>query len=235
MKLRYTLLLLAAGMLCLAGTALAQKTASDVAGPNSGPNCDLSNYKSSYQNFTPPLVIADNTTITTPQMPMAFDGSIFDDVILDMQLTHTWVGDLIVTLNYYQDCASAAPTASTRVLCRQRGTSASSPAPCGTDTGFGCSGDLSCNNVYYFSDDALAPLAEGTCATDLPAGCYRPASGNSMAVFRGLAKGGCFTLSISDNAGGDTGTLCSWSIHTRNTGPVQTLSGTWGKLKAIYR
>jgi len=239
MKRRYPALLLATLALVFAGTAFAQtKTASDIAGPNSGPNCDLSNYKSSYQVLTPPLAIPDNVPagVIVGYIDQPADGTIFDDVILDVQLSHTWVGDLIMTLAYFQDCASANPTATTNVLCRQRGTNAGSPPPCGPLTGsFGCSGDLSCNNTYYFSDDALGPMAEGTCATLIPGGCYKPASGNSMAVFRGLAKGGCFRLSVSDNAAADVGTVCSWSIHTRNTGPVETLTGTWGKLKAIYR
>jgi len=239
MKLRYPLLMLTVGALLIAGTALAQgKTASDITGPNSGPNCDLSNYKSSYRVLTPPLAIPDNNPagVVVGYIDQPADGTIFDDVILDVQMSHTWIGDLIMTLDYFQDCAAAVPIASTRVLCRQRGTNASAPVPCGSDaSGFGCSGDLSCNNTYYFSDDAVAPMAEGTCATAIASGCYKPASGNSMAVFRGLAKGGCFRLSVSDNASADIGTVCSWSIHTRNTGPVEALTSSWGKLKAIYR
>jgi subtilisin-like proprotein convertase family protein len=238
MKLRYTLLLLAAGMLCLAGNALAQKQQGGNTQPTSGPNCDLTGYKSSYQVFPTPIPIPDNSAagIVVGSIDQPADGTLFDDVILDVQMSHTWLGDLILTLAYFQDCASASPVASVRVLCRQRGTNANAPVPCGSDaSGFGCNGDLSCNNVYYFSDDALAPMGEGVCAAAIAAGCYKPATGNSMAVFRGLAKGGCFRLSVSDNAAADVGTVCSWSIHTRNTGPVDALTNTWGKLKAIYR
>jgi hypothetical protein len=210
-----------------------------------GPNCDVLGYKFERREFAPPLAIPDDDPggITTPPIVLPADGDIVNDVVIDLQMNHTWIGDLIATVTYDPDCTGPLPAVSATILCRPdaSGAAASTPDPCGDDIGgVGCASNLSCNNAYLFSDDALNSLGIGafcgTSATVLPGGCYKPGLGGTpLSVFRGLPKGGCWTLHISDNAFLDTGALCSWSVHVRNQRPVPTIDASWGSVKNIYR
>jgi len=211
-----------------------------------GPDCDVTAYKGEERQFSPPLDIPDSNPagVTTPPIVIPADGDNIDDVIVKLLASHSWVGDLIVTVNYYVDCNPAVPPVSAVLLCRPdaNGDLASTPIPCGTNAnGLGCSSDLSCNNTYSFSDDAAASLGVGafcgaTSATVLPTGCYKPSVGGTpLAVFRGLPKGGCWTLTVSDNASLDTGVLCGWSVFLRNQHPTPTKGASWGLVKGTYR
>jgi hypothetical protein len=214
-----------------------------------GPDCDHTDYKGEQRQFVPPLAIPDNNPvgILTPPIVLPADGDIINDVIIQLQMSHTWIGDLIVTVTYDPDCNGPqvqAPVSAT-ILCRPdvTGDPTMTPAPCGDDDGaVGCGSDLSCNNTYSFSDDATASLGIGafcgaTSATVLPTGCYKPSpvGGTPLSVFRGLLKGGCWTLAISDNAAIDTGSLCSWAVFVRNQKPVPAQQASWGHLKSQYR
>ena len=226
---RWTTALITTGaLLALAAVACADVKTQDPGesqiGPLTGPTCDLTGYKSQQFVFNPPLPVPDATPtgITTPPISFPPDGMIIDDVIVDLNMVHTWVGDLIVTVQYDLGCDGTIDRSAT-LLCRPRGTAAVSPPPCGTATGtFGCGADLITASAILWSDDALAPLAEGTCVNPVPPGCYKPATvgGQPLSVFRGMLKNGCFTLFVSDNGAGDTGTINSWSVHVRNRQPV---------------
>lgn len=223
-----TSLLTLCALLALTATAWAATKPQDPGesenGPLTGPNCDLTGYKSEQRSFpTPGLAVPDNnaTGVTTPPIAFAPDGMLIDDVIVDLTMAHTWVGDLRVTLRYDALCDGTIDASAT-VLCRPRGTGTTTPAPCGTGTGLGCSADLTAASTLLWSDDAVAPLAEGTCANPVPGGCYKPTAvgGQPLSVFRGLPKNGCFTLFVSDHAGGDVGSIVSWSVHVRNRIPT---------------
>ena len=203
-------------------------------GPEAGPNCDITGYKSFeiVGQFPIPDGVAAGITIGPVLTPA--DGDIINDVIIDLRVQHTWVGDLIATVSYDPDCGGPLAAVSSRFLCRQRGTSAASPPPCGTLAGFGCSGDLSCGGQLLFSDEALNELAVGSCPTAIPPGCYKP-SGAGFSIFRGLPKGGCWYLTISDNALDDLGQVCQFSVHLRNQRPVPATNASWGVVKNIYR
>jgi len=177
---------------------------------------------------------------------MPADGDIINDVILEVTWSHTWVSDLILTLVYDEDCTGPGAAVATRVLCRPRGTAAvgAGPAPCGSNaTGVGCGSNIgtSATNAsnlpatYYFSDEAVAQIAEGACPTLTPAGCYRNSPGSEMAIFRGLNKGGCWSLRVSDWAAADLGTITGWAVHVRNQNPVATTPASWGQIKSTYR
>ena len=122
------------------------------------------------------------------------------DVVVDVQISHTWVGDLILTLE------SPGGAASTTLMVR----------PGVPATTFGCSGD---DMDTTFSDSG-ATTTEAVCS-NLPAidaGPYLAQSddaGNSVslaATFNGVNATGDWTLTVSDNAPNDTGTLESWTI-----------------------
>jgi subtilisin-like proprotein convertase family protein len=121
-------------------------------------------------------------------------GGSVSDVIVDVAITHTWVGDLKLTLE------SAEGTVLT--LLDRPG------VPPGT---FGCSDD----NMNVSFDDAAA-----TDAATLDALCGNPplwydGSAQPVDAFSALSgqnANGNWTLCVSDGAGGDLGTLDSWSI-----------------------
>ncbi len=242
MKSRYGMFSLVALSLCLAGTAFANK----VAGPESSaelanPTCDQNGYKVESQIFSAPVNIADNGqafavigTIPTPN-----DGDVLLDVMVEATMAHTWVGDLIMKVDYVL-CGSSTPLASATLLCRPRGTNALVPAPCGTGTGFGASGNLGAAGTapsghvpYIFSSDAPAQISDGVNPATVPTGCYK--SNTPLAVFAGLPKGGCFVLSAGDWAGGDLGYVTAWRVLMTNDRPVPTASRTWGQIKTSYR
>jgi len=211
-----------------------------------GPDCDITGYKGEERQFSPALVIPDAnlTGVTTPPIAIGADGDNIDDVIIKVRASHTWVGDLIMTVTYDPDCDPASPNVSAVILCRPdvSGDPAFTPVPCGTnDNSSGCSSDLDCNNSYLFSDEATASLGIGTfcgatSSTVLPGGCYKPGPGGTpLSIFRGLPKGGCFTLTITDNAFLDSGVLCGWSVFLRNQHPTPTHGASWGLVKGMYR
>ena len=63
-----------------------------------------------------------------------------------------------------------------------------------------------------FDDDAETPITEGEAPFT---GSYRPEG--SLADFNGMSTLGEWTLEITDDAGGDSGTLNSWSLETCTT------------------
>lgn len=229
-----------------AAPAFAQKLGQSETSPTTGPNCDLTGYKSDTQVFPSPVAIPDNnrTLVQIGQIPTANDGGVITDAIVDIYLAHTWSGDVVARVEY-GDCAGGPAMAGVNVICRPRGTTTIFAAPCGTGTGTGCSGNFGSVGTttpppapvsYKFSDDAVAAIAEGACPNPAPSGCYKPqTSGGTMSAFDGLLKGGCFRLSVGDWAGLDVGTVSQWSVHTTNEYPVPTAKTTWGAVKTMYR
>ncbi|PQB05324.1 hypothetical protein BST85_10830 [Aureitalea marina] len=112
-------------------------------------------------------------------------------VDLDVQLnvTHTWVGDLIVTLE--------SPAGTTITLMDRPGF---------VDSGFGCSAD----DVDAIFDDEASNPVEDECGVPGIGGMVIPQE--ALTAFDGESTLGDWTLTISDNAGGDTGTLDSWTL-----------------------
>jgi subtilisin-like proprotein convertase family protein len=145
---------------------------------------------------TPALAIPDNlpagatSTITIP------DTGTVTDVDVKLDATHTWVGDLIFTLEHVDSGTSVT-------FYDRPGVPAST---------FGCSGD---NIPGVFGDDEGADGSfEDNCLNATPA---FPADGhftgnNPLSALDGLSLAGDWTLTVSDNAGGDTGTLNEWCL-----------------------
>jgi len=139
--------------------------------------------------------ILDNTTISrSVNVPESFEVA---NVEVNMDVTHTWVGDLIFTISH-----NGTPV---RLVDR----------PGRTTSGFGTSSSI--DGQYTFSDSGTV---EWENLTDFPSGVYLPFE--PLAPFVGMEAQGLWTLSISDNASGDTGTLRGWSIRLVpvSTGPV---------------
>lgn len=138
------------------------------------------------------------------------DGSDLESVKIEVDVSHTWVGELSFEL--------IGPDSVTSHLLAAR-TGATSATGCGD------SSDLS--GTYEFRDDATDDFWDAAAAAGgaevVPQGTYRTSaaggapSGGSLtamtAAFAGLADvNGKWTLRVTDSGGGDAGTLNSASL-----------------------
>ncbi len=132
------------------------------------------------------------------------------DVVVTIDgLTHTWMGDLIVTLT--------SPSATSASIMSRVG----SPGP----GSFGDSTDW--GGTYDFSDNgpndlwAVASSLSGT--QTVPSGGYWATGAGSgamvslNAIFAGELTAGDWVLNISDNAGGDVGSFGGWSLSVQSS------------------
>ena len=102
---------------------------------------------------------------------------------IDLDITHTWDSDLDVTL--------IAPDGTTLI---------------DVTSDNGGSGDNYTGTV--FRDDAVTPITGGSAPFDM--GPYNPEQ--PLTTFNGVDADGDWILQVCDDAGGDTGTLNSWSL-----------------------
>jgi len=216
-------LVLAIGLLLLAGPALAEKVSGyDNPGTPYQPqgDCPTTDYKSYTGSGGP---IPDSGSITFGPIVIPDDGSSFSDVVLEVGLTHTWVGDLIIDLVYDGNCDPADGfDATANLACRP-----DSPA-CDA---LGCSSNYA--GVYRFSDDGGARIRDVCGGGDPLPGCYAPET--PMSAFDMLPKGGCFYLSVSDNAGFDTGNVGAIIVWAENDGgSTPTEAVTWSRIKSTF-
>ena len=179
-------------------------------------------------NETLPIAIPDanpagiNSTITVSQ------AISLTDLQVAVAINHTWVGDLRVTLT--------SPGGTTVTLLDRPGVPAST---------FGCSSD----NMNVVFSDAASVNPETSCPATTPwlSGPVLPFS--PLAAFDGQSTLGTWTLNVSDNGGGDTGSIINWSliptpglegictVCTAGGGPIPLTpaidlptTATWGKL-----
>lgn len=146
---------------------------------------------------TPGLAIPDsNTTGVSDSITFSPSGNLTDlDVSIDT--THTWVGDLRFTLTHNDSGTSV-------VLYDRPGVPGSS---------FGCSGD---NIDATINDEGVDGNVETMCGNnpatsgDVVGG--DPPNTSLLSAFDGEAFGGTWTLTVTDNAGGDVGTLNEWCL-----------------------
>ncbi len=125
------------------------------------------------------------------------DPSVVTDVNVEVNITHTWNSDLTITLQY-DDGSGGAPEQEAILSANNGG-----------------SGDNYINTVF---DDAAATAIAGLGAASAPfTGSFQPEQ--SLAVFNGETIAGSWSLFITDGAGGDVGTLDSWTLSF-NAGPA---------------
>jgi hypothetical protein len=124
MMRRYSTIL--RSLVCLALVATAawaeEKVPNDVPGEGIVANCDLTGYKSEVRTFNPGIAVPDNNPagVTTPAIQFAADGSTIADVVIDILMTHTWIGDIVATVQYDETCDGTVDATSV-VICRPRG------------------------------------------------------------------------------------------------------------------
>jgi len=163
-----------------------------------GVSCESQPGGSTTYSATPNLSIPDgggagNPATSTINVPASFTVI---DVNVRTTITHTWVGDLAITLQH---------GATTRTLVDRPGY---------TGSGFGCEAD-NYNNIQL-SDEGSADI-ESRCIHNLTSPPnYTP--NQSLSPFDGQNALGAWTIRVSDNAGDDVGTLNAWSIVFTNAG-----------------
>lgn len=138
----------------------------------------------------PNLAIPDNATVSDT-LNVAGGGTLTDLNVL-IKANHTWVGDLIFKLKNVGTGEEIA------LIDR----------PGRTTTGFGCSG----NNIDAAMDDEGTRAAETTCDAAPPTLNGSLIPNEALTMYDGDNLNGDWTLTVSDNAGGDTGTLVSWCL-----------------------
>lgn len=140
-----------------------------------------------------PVSIPDNNPAGAESQLVVGQDVTLTDVNVRAQITHTWVGDLVITLR--------APDNTEVVLLDRPGV---------PSTVAGCSD----NNLDVTFDDASATDLESHCATTDPwfTGTANPTG--SLATFNGFSSAGTWRLFVSDNAGADLGTIDNWELIT---------------------
>lgn len=162
----------------------------------------------------PNLAIPDNNpsgvshTITIPASAQILDLDV------DLTLLHTWVGDL---------CISLVHNGVTVNLVQRPG----DPTPGCVVPDFGCDS----NNLNVILDDegtggALDSLSCPGGAFNYPVSPPNYLPIQPLSAFDSLDASGNWTLTVSDYAPADVGTLVSWSLHvTTAGGPVTKCQG----------
>ena len=198
-------------------------------------NCDLAEHKMAEQTFSPPTTVPDNNLagVTFGPIILPADAMFISHVVLELDCSHTWIGDLIVRLEYDENSDNVIDVTST-VICRPGRTGS-----CGASgVGLGCGSNFATGAVYRFDDTAANSLPETGCSsgTDIPGGCYLPTGldADPLSVFEGRSKGGRWWVSVSDNATGDVFTMTRWGVDILNT-TVGVTQASWGQVKALYR
>lgn len=206
----------------------------DPGGPDSPGFCDIEGYKTETDVVETP--IEDLGTFTTPPLTVGPAGGTIVDVVIGLDIEHTWMGDLNVAVNYDPDCAGPlGPIGPVYLLARQgRAGFSCDGSP------FGCGGDLDSGSGIAYTFGTIGSskeIADATqCTEPIAFGCYDEAleSPSELTIFVGLPKDGCWTLDVTDCAGGDSGILHSWGVAIDNrVSPVANTS--WGAIKATYK
>jgi hypothetical protein len=125
------------------------------------------------------ITIADNVPITALRV--------------EVQIDHTWVGDLAVNLAHVDTLTLAT-------LVFRPG-----------EPPFGCSGD----NIACTFDDTAATHADNQCADPPPAIAGTVAPTDPLSVFNGESSAGEWMLAVSDHGVGDTGSLVHWCVEVQ--------------------
>jgi hypothetical protein len=213
-------------VVCLLGVSVA--SAQKVPGNNSGDmppriDCVTEGYDA-YLGGTGGAVPDDNVDGVTFGPMSTEAGGVIQDVILQVDISATWIGDVRLWLLYDVE-PDGVPDVTGELLCRHTLTG------CPPDGCCGCSGNLL---GWYGFDDTAASI-EDQCPTQFPEGCYGPDYDSSgLGVFAGYATGGDFYLFCADGAAGDATSIGGWNVYllTELT-PVEEAS--WGHVKALYR
>ncbi len=146
-----------------------------------------------FTNSTP-LPIPDNAAAVLSTLNVAGVGVVTDvDVSLTFNPQHTFAGDLDIFLT--------SPALTTPLFTRIDRVG---------DVGFPDGNNL--NGTYILDDASTVVLGSLVASGLITQGTYAPEVDGSLDALNGLNPNGLWTLSIDDQAPGDSGTLSSWSL-----------------------
>ncbi len=187
------------GAACLSSFTLPVNVASDEGSTSGSIAADIG----AAAGFPPadvPLPIPDNDPAGATSTINVTQDVTLSDLAVHVDVTHTWIGDVTIVLH------SPAGTAITLL-----------DRPGYAGTGFGCN-----NNDIHVTFADGQPDPETVCAgTDVawPVADAGPVTPLSTLV--GESTLGNWTLTVSDGASGDTGTIVNWSLT-----PTPAFTGT---------
>jgi len=148
-----------------------------------------------YDSTDVPKPIPDNNTSGITSIINILDDFAISDVNVSIDITHTWLWDLQISL-----------------------TSPSGAEVLVYDRSCGSSGEQRLNINAIFDDEATSVV----CDNVIPAISDITKSHNLLSAFNGLSSFGDWTLKVVDNAPADLGILNNWSIELCET--KQTVS-----------
>ncbi|MGA7296382.1 MAG: proprotein convertase P-domain-containing protein, partial [Rhodanobacteraceae bacterium] len=154
---------------------------------------------------SPAVAIPDNSTTGVSDVIHVDNSNPLNGLRVKLGATHSWVGDLSFTLAH--DSTSVG-------LVSRPGTSASNT--------FGCGG----SNVDVVLDDAAATSVQDQCNGSSPAIAGDQQPYEPLAGFDGQSIAGDWTLTATDSAFGDTGTLDQWCLVTDDGASFYTVGGS---------
>ncbi|MHC4429813.1 MAG: proprotein convertase P-domain-containing protein, partial [Planctomycetota bacterium] len=155
--------------------------------------CDTSGGETTYES-SPGLDIPDDTDPGVFDTITVGDSYTVQDIKVAVTIDHTWLGDLCVRLSKDGGAESA-------IIKRMN-----LEAECDANGCCGCSS----NNMSVTLWDGAADGIEDQCAENLSGTYYSDAF--SLSGFAGGDSAGDWTIHVNDNAGGDLGTLVTWSL-----------------------
>lgn len=153
--------------------------------------------------ISPNAAIPDNTAAGLDSDLVVGTSGNLNGLEMTLDITHTWVGDLIITLEHVD-------TGTTIELVNRAD---------GANASFGCNSE---NIQTTVSDDAPVSLQSDCNDGDQPNAYPEPAysPNQALAGFIGEDIGGTWRLNVSDNAGADTGTLNEWCLVPAAESPL---------------
>ena len=145
----------------------------------------------------PNLSIPDNNTSGVSDTINVSSGTTLQDMDINLNISHTWVGDLKIVLKHVD-------SGTTVTLVDQPGVPGST---------YGCGG----NDIDAIIDDYGPDGDAETMCDNAPAIHGRvhggdPASASLMAAFNGESLAGAWQLTVSDHASADVGQLSQWCL-----------------------
>lgn len=141
----------------------------------------------------PSIAIPDNDRTGVSDALSVTDTGQLTDLKVEVAAQHSWVGDLVFVLRHEN-------TATEVTLVDRPGV--------GAGSSFGCSG----NDVDATLDSAATDAVESACASPAPALQGDLAPQQTLQAFVGEDLSGTWTLTLSDNARQDRGSLSRWCL-----------------------
>jgi len=151
----------------------------------------------------PALAIPDNGPAATDSLVVA-DSFVVEDLEASLKISHTYVGDLSVTLSHVE-------TGTSVLLVDRPGLPALG--------NFGCSRD----NIDVVLSDAGTGSVEDQCEVTTPAISGVRTPDNPLSAFDNESTAGTWQLSVEDGAAADSGTLVEWCLLVPEPGSTMML------------